>query len=125
MFSNRKSQTMVDLIITLFDVVNTQYKNLKRALIPSWFGKFYHDIPSIKPKFEIDPARWTNKTHKQQKRHFERFLKCVIQTRGNIVTSSDRLMTALSSFDQGKKKNKKKRKINSKTTTRKRKKIAI
>ena len=82
-------------------------------------------IPSIKPKFEVDPACWTNKTQKQQKRHFKRFLKCVIQARGNIVTSSDGLMTVLSSLDQSKKKNQKKRKINTKTTTKKREKIAI
>ena len=33
-------QTMVDLIKTLFDVVNTQYKYLKQALI---LGKFHQD----------------------------------------------------------------------------------
>ena len=99
-----KSQNLIDLIETLHSVIQTQYRDLKRSLIPG-LGNFrlVHQMR----KFSLSAAAWEKKTREQQAAYFQRFLRAPVVEPNHFITSSDNKYVTLPSKERGmKKKNK-------------------
>jgi hypothetical protein len=100
--------------------LQTQYRDLKRSLIPG-LGNF-RLIDQLR-KYSVTGAAWEQKSKPQQHAYFQKFLKAPVMSRPHATYSTDEQLAVLTAPDGGKKKNQLKRKRNARTTIRKQPKI--
>ena len=106
--------SIVDLIEMLYLLGQSQYRDIKRALIPGFRNL------SIVPSFEkitLQPVHWGSKSKQSQRNYFYKFLKSDLCTKRHAVASSDGQLAVLKGADGGKKKTQVKRKRTAKTST--------
>jgi hypothetical protein len=109
-----KSQSLVDLIDILHSTVETQYKDLKRSLIPG-LGNF-RLVDSFK-KCILTGAAWEQMSKQKQQTHFHKLLTTNVLLHRHAVCSTDEKLVVYEAAHGGKKKDQLKRKRNAKTTT--------
>ncbi|CAC5400573.1 unnamed protein product [Mytilus coruscus] len=114
---NWQSKPLLDLIVIIEEIVETQFKDLQRALV----SRGQYRVADSHKHFEITATSWVNKTVQERERLTKRF-KSYIPPDKRVITSTDGMMNVIKPRALGKKIGQRKRKINERTTTFKKKK---
>ena len=114
MKTNWHPQNIPTLIESIYSIIRGHYTDLERAFI----GRGDFSLDDNYARFTVHAAAWENKTDKQRKQHWDKFMKA-LKTNTPKSTSADGNLHILSSVCQGKKPGQVKRKRAAKTTTRK------
>lgn len=107
-----KSQSLVNLVNSLYDLVRAQYKDLERAL--AGVGDF--EVVQSMHKFQVGRLTWTNMPNDQRHKLFTRFMRATV-TNSSVSVSSDNQLGVPVATAGGKKPGQRKRKRMAKTTT--------
>ncbi|CAG2216828.1 unnamed protein product [Mytilus edulis] len=114
---NWQSKPLLDLIVTIQEIVEAQFKDLQRALV----SRGQYRVADSHKHFGITTTSWVNKTVPERERLTKRF-KSYIPPDKRVITSTDGRMNVIKPRALGKKIGQRKRKINERTTTFKKKK---
>ncbi|KAK3104132.1 hypothetical protein FSP39_024650 [Pinctada imbricata] len=109
-----KSKPLLDLVNKLTILIDTQFKDLKKALVGT--GQFR--LASAHEHFSVKRTVWVSKTNEERSRLYRRF-RLYIPKDKKTVTSTDGKLTIVKPRALGKKVGQKKRKRNEKTFTQK------
>ena len=109
-----KSKPLLDLVNKLTILIDTQFKDLKKALVGT--GQFR--LASTHEHFSVKRTVWVSKTNEERGRLYRRF-RLYIPKDKKTVTSTDGKLTIVKPRTLGKKVGQKKRKRNEKTLTQK------
>ncbi|CAG2204650.1 CHID1 [Mytilus edulis] len=112
-----KPQSLVDFVIKMTDMVEANYKDLRRAVI----GRGPYTLASTHEHFKIDRHVWANKTLMERYKYFARFRRYRMKTK--LVKSTDGRRVVNEARSKGKKKGQRKRKLADRTTTLKRQRV--
>ncbi|XP_071137045.1 uncharacterized protein [Mytilus edulis] len=112
-----KPQSLVDFVIKMTDMVEANYKDLRRAVI----GRGPYTLASTHEHFKIDRHVWANKTLMERYKYFARFRRYRMKTK--LVKSTDGRRVVNEARSKGKKKGQRKRKLADRTTTIKRQRV--
>ena len=117
--TERQQLKLPDLVSAMGDLIQEQYKELKRALL----GRGEFMLHESYQKFYCDIAKWQNMTIQSRERHFNNFLNYKPSITGkNFITSTDGQCTVVQPKNGGKKPGQQKRKASDRTTSIKKKK---
>ncbi|CAG2257556.1 unnamed protein product [Mytilus edulis] len=108
---NWQSKPLLDLIVTIQEIVEAQFKDLQRALV----SRGQYRVADSHKHFEITATSWVNKTVQERERLTKRF-KSYIPPDKRIITSTDGRMNVIKPRALGKKIGQRKRKIKRKRT---------
>jgi hypothetical protein len=114
-----KSQPLLDIVNFLTKIIETQCKDLKRALVNT---DEYRLCDSHK-QFSVTKIAWVSKTDEERRRLYRRFRLFIAKDK-DVVTSTDGQTYVRQSRSMGRKIGQRKRKIKERTTTYKRTKTA-
>ena len=108
-----KSQSVYDLVVKLYELVQGQYRDLENALI----GQGNFRLSEEYKHYEISPALWSFKTKEEREQLFQDFLldRKPNHKSGKYVISTDQQRVVMSSPLRGKKPGQRKRKRAAKT----------
>ena len=109
---NWKSQPLTEFIESMQGLVDSQYKDLRRAL----FGAGQYRLADSHAQFQLTRTEWAAKTTVERYKLFTRFRKYVEKDR-RLVTASDGRTKVVGPRTMGKKIGQTKRKITERTTT--------
>ncbi|VDI20421.1 Hypothetical predicted protein [Mytilus galloprovincialis] len=104
-----KPQSLVDFVIKMTDMVEANYKDLRRAVI----GRGPYTLASTHEHFKIDRHVWANKTLMERYKYFARFRRYRMKTK--LVKSTDGRRVVNEARSKGKKKGQRKRKLADRT----------
>ena len=107
-----KSKPLLDLVKIISDIVATQFKDLRRALVST--GQYR--LADTHRQFGVTRTVWVSKTDSERQRLYRRFRLHVPKDK-NTVTSTDRTTTVIPPRILGKKIGQRKRNINERTTS--------
>ena len=107
-----KSQPLLDLVEILKDIVETQFKDVTRALVN--MGQYR--LADTHRQFQVSKTAWVSKTPEERQRLVKRFRNFVPKD-NKTVTSTDGQTTVIPPRTHGKKIGQRKRKVNERTTT--------
>ena len=111
---NWQSKPLMDLVLTIRDIIETQFKDLRRALVST--GEYR--VADTHRQFLVTKTAWTTKTTEERQRLYRRFRNYVPPDK-KTVTSTDGQTTVVKPRSLGKKIGQRKRKVNERTTTNK------
>ena len=94
---NWKSQPLTEFIESMQGLVDTQYKDLRRAL----FGAGQYRLADSHAQFQLTRTEWAAKTIVEHYKLFTRFRKYV-EKDGRLVTASDGRTTVVGPRTMGK-----------------------
>ena len=109
---NWQSEPLLDLVNTLNEIIDTQFKDLLRALV----DRGQYRVEDSHTQFRVSKTAWTNKTQEERQRYFRRFRNFVPKDK-LTATSTDGKMTVIKPRSHGRKIGQRKRKINERSTT--------
>ena len=94
-----RPQKSVNLILSLFQLVQAQYKELERSL----FGHGEYVPTEQFQKFQMDPSVWCSLSKEGKIAHFQKFMRQRCENQKDQVTSTDGTRTILKPKNGGKK----------------------
>jgi hypothetical protein len=83
-----QSEPLLDLVNTLNEIIDTQFKDLLRALV----DRGQYRVADSHTQFRVAKTTWTNKTQEERQRYFRRFRNFVPKDK-LTATSTDGKMT--------------------------------
>jgi len=93
---NWQLEPLLDLVNTLNEIIDTQFKDLLRALV----DRGQYRVADSHTQFRVSKTAWTNKTREERQRYFRRFRNVVPKDK-LTATSTDGKMTVIKPRSQG------------------------
>lgn len=109
---NWECKPMLDLVNTLKEIIETQFKDQKRALVS--IGEYR--AAATHRQFVISKTLWATKTPDERERLWRRFRRFIPKDQ-KTITSTDAQMTVIKPRSHGRKLGQRKRKVNERTTS--------
>ena len=109
---NWEPKPLSDLVTTLKEIVDAQFKDLMRSLV----SRGQYRVAESHKQYEVTATAWLNKTPQERERRFKRF-KGYIPMDKRVISSTDGMMNVFKPRTSGKKIGQRKRKINERMTT--------
>ena len=107
-----KSKSLLDFTLSVSELVDSQFTDLRRALV----GPGEYRLADDYSRFRVDKATWATKTADERNRLYRRFRLFSYKTKG-VVTSTDGRTKVVEPRTLGKKIGQQKRKVNERTNT--------